>query len=62
MVLDNLEAKILDILRSCGEYRYSSDLSVKSDEQKIMKDLENRGCIIVKAHSLGYCIADVLSP
>lgn len=58
--MNELELKIYDIISEKGEYRYSSDISAKSEEKKAIDSLQSNGYISIKARALGYVIAEVV--
>ena len=58
--MSELEQKIFDAISANGQYRYSSDMAIKSQEIKAVDSLKSNGHIFVKAESIGFVIADVL--
>lgn len=56
--MTELEQKIYDTISQKGQYRYSSDMSVKSAEIKAVDSLKSNGYILVKAESIGFVIAE----
>lgn len=56
--MNELEQKIYDTISQKGQYRYSSDMSVKSAEIKAVDSLKSNGYISVKAESIGFVIAE----
>lgn len=58
--MSELEQKIFDAISANGQYRYSSDMAIKSQEIKAVDSLKSNGRIFVKAESIGFVIADVL--
>lgn len=56
--MTELEQKIYDTISQKGQYRYSSDMSVKSAEIKVVDSLKSNGYILVKAESIGFVIAE----
>lgn len=57
--MNELEQKIYDTISEKGEYRYSSNMAIKSSEIDAVDFLQSNGYISVKAHAIGYVIADV---
>ena len=56
--MTELEQKIFDAISQNGQYRYSSDMAVKSAEIKAVDSLKSNGYILVKAESIGFVIAE----
>lgn len=56
--VNELEQKIYETISEKGEYRYSSDMVIKSAEIKAVDSLQSNGYISIKAHALGFVIAD----
>ncbi|WP_318708851.1 hypothetical protein [Candidatus Acetatifactor stercoripullorum] len=56
--MTELEQKIYDTISVKGQYRYSSDMSVKSAEIKAVDSLKSNGYISVKANAIGFVIAE----
>lgn len=58
--MNELEQKIYDTISQKGQYRYSSDMAVKSAEIKAVDSLKSNGYISVKAESIGFVIAETI--
>lgn len=58
--MNELEQKIYETISEKGEYRYSSDMATKYDETRAVDSPQSNGYISVKAHAIGYVIADAL--
>lgn len=58
--MNELEQKIFDAISEKGQYRYSSDMSVKPAETKAVDSLKSNGYISVKAESIGFVIAEII--
>ena len=58
--MNELEQKIYDTISQKGQYRYSSDMAVKSAEIKAVDSLRSNGYISVKAESIGFVIAETI--
>lgn len=58
--MNDLEQKIYDAISEKGQYRYSSDMAVKSSEIEAVDSLQLNGYISVKARALGFVIADAI--
>lgn len=56
--MNELEQKIYETISEKGEYRYSSDIAIKSAEIKAVDSLQSNGHISIKARALGFVIAD----
>ena len=56
----DLTEKIYNDIKLQGQYTYSKDFSIKTLEEKALKDLESNGNIIIKSKTIGYVIADAL--
>lgn len=60
MVFTEVEQKIYDSIAEKGQYRYSSDMAIKSAEIKAIDSLKSNGYISVKAESIGFVIAETI--
>lgn len=58
--MDELVQKIYTVISEKGEYRYSSDMTVKSAEIKAVDYLQSNGYISIKANAIGFVIADAI--
>ena len=58
--MNELEQKIYVTISQKGQYRYSSDMAVKSAEIKAVDSLKSNGYISVKAESIGFVIAETI--
>ena len=58
--MNELEQKIYYTISQKGQYRYSSDMTVKSAEIKAVDSLKSNGYISVKAESIGFVIAETI--
>lgn len=58
--MDELENKIFNCLLENGEYRFSSDMTLKAEEHTAIKNLEDQGLIKIKLRTIGYILADAL--
>ncbi len=58
--MNELEQKIYDAISQKGQYRYSSDMAVKSTEIKAVDFLKSNGYISVRAESIGFVIAETI--
>lgn len=58
--MNELEQKIYYTISQKGQYRYSSDMAVKSAEIKAVDSLKSNGYISVKAESIGFVIAETI--
>lgn len=58
--MNELEQKIYETISEKGEYRYSSDMAIKSAEIKAIDSLKSNGYISVKAESIGFVIAETI--
>jgi hypothetical protein len=60
LFMSELTEKIYNDIKLRGQYTYSKDFSIKTLEEKALKDLESNGNIIIKSKAIGYVIADAL--
>lgn len=58
--MNELESKIFNCIFENGEYRYSSDMTVRGEEQTAIKTLEEQGRVKIKLRTIGYVLADAL--
>ena len=58
--MTKLENKIYEAFSSNPQYTLSSDVNIKSEELKALKNLEENGFIQIKLKTIGYYIAEVL--
>lgn len=58
--MKQLELKILDSIKTTGQYIFSTEMKEKSAEIKALNFLEEEGCISIKSKTIGYCVADFL--
>ena len=58
--MNELESKIFNCIFENGEYRYSSDMTVRVEEQTAIKNLEAQGRVKIKLRTIGYVLADAL--
>ena len=58
--MNELDRKIYDSIAEKGQYRYSSDMAIKSIEIKAVDSLKSNGYISVKAESIGFVIAETI--
>lgn len=60
MTKTELSLRILNSLKTQGQYLYSQDASIKLLENEIVDELEQNGSIRITARAIGMVIATVL--
>ena len=58
--MNEIENKIFNCIVKDNTYYYSSDMTVRAEEQTAIKNLEDQGLIKIKLKTIGYVLADAL--